>query len=100
LILTGAGVVISASCIIGTGLVAAGRTRIVLAQVLLATAVNLSANALLIPSFGTTGAAVSTVLTELVSLVFLAVACERAIPGAVLGRRRTTATAFGEASTA
>lgn len=88
LILTITGIMIAASTIIGTTLVAAHQNRILVTQVVVALVINLAANAVLIPGLGGVGAAISTALTELASLALLAIAAERVAPGMLLGRRR------------
>jgi O-antigen/teichoic acid export membrane protein len=82
-------VLIGACGILGTLLIALHQSRVLVGQVLLALAVNLAANAALIPTFGAVGAGLATVVTEAVSLALLAVACERVAPGVLLARRGT-----------
>jgi O-antigen/teichoic acid export membrane protein len=71
LILLASGLAIGAAGIVGTALVAAHRKRAVALQVCAALAVNILADAGLIPLLGANGAALSTLLTEIASLVIL-----------------------------
>jgi O-antigen/teichoic acid export membrane protein len=77
LVLLASGVVIGAAGIVGTALVAMGRRRDVVRQVLLALAVNVVAAVVLIPALAAEGAALATLLTELVSLAILSSAFAR-----------------------
>lgn len=63
--LFGAVAVIHAGAVLTTALVAAGRGRSMLGVALLGLALNLAANALLIPRFGLEGAGIATLATEL-----------------------------------
>jgi O-antigen/teichoic acid export membrane protein len=72
LILLASGLAIGAAGIFGTALIALDRRREVVGQVLAALAINLVAGVLLIPALAADGAALATLVTELVSLAFLA----------------------------
>jgi O-antigen/teichoic acid export membrane protein len=68
---------IGAASVFGTALIAANRQREVVAQVVVALAVNLVACLVLIPMLAADGAALATLATELVSLAMLAAAYTR-----------------------
>ena len=78
LILLVSGPAIGAAGIFGTALIAIDRRREVVGQVLVALAINVVAGALLIPALAADGAALATLVTEVVSLAFLAYAYLRA----------------------
>jgi O-antigen/teichoic acid export membrane protein len=71
LVLLASGVVIGAAGIVGTALVAMGRRRDVVRQVLVALGVNVVAAFVLIPALAAEGAALATLLTEVISLAIL-----------------------------
>ncbi len=81
LILLGGGLAIGASGAIGTVLVARRGTAALAAQVAAALALNVVLGAVLIPRYGQNGAAVDTLLTELVALALVARAGARSLPG-------------------
>ena len=72
LILLVSGLAIGAAGIFGTALIALDRRREIVGQVLAALAINLVAGVVLIPALAADGAALATIVTELVSLAFLA----------------------------
>jgi O-antigen/teichoic acid export membrane protein len=80
LVLLAGTVVIGANGILGTILIAQRRTRVVAIQVGVSLAVNVALCVALVPRFGADGAAVSTLLTEVVALVLLAAATHRFFP--------------------
>ncbi len=90
LILLASGLAIGAAGIFGTALIALDRRREVVGQVLIALAFNLVAGVVLIPALAADGAALATLVTELVSLAFLAYTYSRstAIGGAPRARRQ------------
>jgi O-antigen/teichoic acid export membrane protein len=73
--------IIAASGVIGTALLAIGRLRPLAAQVSCTLIVNLVALILLVPRLESMGAALATVICELVGLLLLAVAARRVLPG-------------------
>ncbi len=75
---------IAVSGVLGTVLVAARRVRPIVVQVAVAVAVNLLANAMLIPAFGATGAAAATLVTEVGAVAILALALRRELPELLL----------------
>ena len=81
LILLGGGLAIGASGAIGTVLVARRGTRALAVQVGAALALNIALGAVLIPRYGQNGAAVDTLVTELVALALVARAGARSLPG-------------------
>jgi O-antigen/teichoic acid export membrane protein len=64
---------IGAATVLGTALIAAGRTRVVALQVGVSIGVSLVGTLLLVPPFGARGAALATLATEAVAVAFLAV---------------------------
>ena len=77
LILFLSGLAIGAAGIFGTALIATDHKREVLTQVAVALAVNVAASAVLIPRLEANGAALATLVTEVVSLGILAAAYTR-----------------------
>lgn len=73
-----AAAIVHAGAILSTGLIAAGRTRALLAVAAGGLAVNLLANSLLVPPRGALGAAEATLLTEIVVALGAGVALTRA----------------------
>jgi O-antigen/teichoic acid export membrane protein len=71
LVLLGTGVAIGIAGILGSALIAMNRRREVIGQVAAALVVNVAAAAVLIPILDATGAAVATLVTEIVSLGIL-----------------------------
>jgi O-antigen/teichoic acid export membrane protein len=71
LVLLGTGVAIGIAGILGAALIAMDRRREVIGQVVAALVVNVAAGAVLIPILDATGAAVATLVTEVVSLGIL-----------------------------
>jgi len=90
-------VLIGVSGVIGTLLLAERRIRPLCWQVAGSLAVNLVCAAILIPRAGAAGAAVATVVTELVALGMLGAAVRRELP-ALLGRTGPRAWSFGAAA--
>lgn len=80
-LLVGASVLIGASGILGTALIAAGRVRPVALQVAVTLAVNIGLLALLAPRWGASGAALATVGCEAVGLLMLLRAAWSQLPG-------------------
>ena len=78
-----AGLLISASGAIGTMLAAVRHTGILVVQVILSLAVNLTFAAALIPRWGATGAATATLVTEVASLALIGAAAWGRIDGLV-----------------
>jgi O-antigen/teichoic acid export membrane protein len=87
LVLLAADLLIALSGVLGTVLVAARRMRPIVIQVGASLAVNLAAGALLIPGFGAIGAAVATLLTELVAVAILLVAMRADLTELITGVR-------------
>jgi O-antigen/teichoic acid export membrane protein len=81
LLLLAGTVVIGVNGILGTVLIARRRTSIVAAQVGASLAVNAGLAIALVPRFGADGAAIATLVTELVALAILATATLRSAPG-------------------
>lgn len=73
--------VIATSGVIGTAVLALGRIRLLGVQVGVTLALNLVALAVLAPWLGSVGAALATVICELVGLVILMVVARRLLPG-------------------
>jgi O-antigen/teichoic acid export membrane protein len=73
--------VIATSGVIGTALLAIGRLRALALQVSCTLLVNLCALLVLVPRLESLGAALATVICELVGLVLLALAARRLLPG-------------------
>ena len=80
--------VIATSGVIGTAVLALGRIRLLGVQVGVTLAVNLVALAVLAPWLGSVGAALATVICELVGLVILMVVARRLLPGLLSIRTR------------
>jgi O-antigen/teichoic acid export membrane protein len=81
LLLLAGTVVIGVNGVLGTVLIARRRTSIVAAQVGASLAVNAGLAIALVPRFGADGAAIATLVTELVALAILATATLRSAPG-------------------
>jgi O-antigen/teichoic acid export membrane protein len=82
-LLAGASVLIGASGILGTALIAAGCVRIVAVQVGVTLVVNLALLALLAPGSGATGAAIATLGCETIGLLVLVRAAWLQLPGVI-----------------
>jgi O-antigen/teichoic acid export membrane protein len=81
LVLLAGTVVIGVNGILGTVLIAHRHATVVAAQVGVSLAVNVALGVMLVPRFGAEGAAVATLVTELVALGLLAGATCRLVPG-------------------
>lgn len=81
LLLLAGTVVIGVNGVLGTVLIARRRTSLVAAQVGASLAVNAGVAIALVPRLGADGAAIATLLTELVALAILATATLRSAPG-------------------
>jgi O-antigen/teichoic acid export membrane protein len=84
LLLLAGTVVIGINGVLGTVLIVRRRTSIVSLQVGASLAVNAALAVALVPRFGANGAAVSTLVTELVALAILAAAALRFAPGLLM----------------
>lgn len=87
LVLLAGTVVIGANGILGTILIAHRHATVVAVQVGVSLVVNVALCAALVPRFGADGAAVSTLVTELVALVLLVAATQRFVPSLFQRRR-------------
>ena len=81
---------IACSGIIGTALIAAGRLRLLGAQVAVSLTVNLIAVVALTGRYGAVGASLATIVCEAVGMMLLAVAAHRHLPGLLSLPRRQT----------
>jgi O-antigen/teichoic acid export membrane protein len=88
LILLASGVVIAAAGVVGTALIAMSRQREIVSQVLIAVAVNVMAAVVLIPALAAQGAALATLVTEVVSLAILVRAFIRCVGRAAVAPSR------------
>src|SRR5207247_8097176 len=84
LLLLAGTVVIGINGVLGTVLIVRRRTSIVAAQVGASLAVNAGLAVALVPRFGADGAAIATLVTELVALAILAAATLHFAPGLLL----------------
>ena len=90
-ILCGALPLIVANSVLGTYLLATGHVRPVVVQTTITLAVNVALLVILVPGMGADGAALATVVCELVGVVVLLVATRRRLPGLTLiGRPRSS----------
>jgi PST family polysaccharide transporter len=80
LVLLASGVLIGVSGVAGTWLVASRRTHVLVAQVAASLVVNLVVAITLIPRYGAMGAALATLVTEVVALVWLGASVLRLAP--------------------
>jgi len=87
LVLLAADLLIAVSGVLGTVLVASRRVKPLVVQVAASLAVNLAAGALLVPAFGAVGAAVATLVTEVVAVAILLLAMRGELVELVTGEK-------------